>query len=166
MLYSTAVEVVAWNPPRRLPSTYRFSVFEADLATGELRKRGRKVTLQDQPFQVLALLLRRRGEIVTREELQRALVAGRHVRRVRARGQHGDQASCARRWGIRPTIRASSRRCRARATASSLRWKAWRRRRRSRSLPRSRLRRFAGAGGGGSQAPASLSSPPAAPCGC
>jgi len=48
-------------------------LFEADLGTGELRKRGRKVPLQDQPFQVLALLLRHRGEIVAREELQRAL---------------------------------------------------------------------------------------------
>jgi DNA-binding winged helix-turn-helix (wHTH) protein len=55
------------------PNTVRFGLFEADLATGELRKRGRKVPLQDQPFQVLALLLRHPGEIVAREELQRAL---------------------------------------------------------------------------------------------
>jgi Tol biopolymer transport system component/DNA-binding winged helix-turn-helix (wHTH) protein len=48
-------------------------LFEADLTTGELRKRGRKVPLQDQPFQVLALLLRHPGEIIAREELQRAL---------------------------------------------------------------------------------------------
>ena len=48
-------------------------MWEADLATGELRKRGRKVALQDQPFQVLGLLLRRPGEIVSREDLQRAL---------------------------------------------------------------------------------------------
>src|SRR5205814_10141791 len=40
---------------------------------GELRKQGRKIKLQDQPFQVLALMLRRPGEIVTREELQQAL---------------------------------------------------------------------------------------------
>jgi Tol biopolymer transport system component/DNA-binding winged helix-turn-helix (wHTH) protein len=50
-----------------------FGVFEADLASGELRKHGRNVPLQDQPFQVLALLLRHPGEIVTREELQQAL---------------------------------------------------------------------------------------------
>jgi Tol biopolymer transport system component/DNA-binding winged helix-turn-helix (wHTH) protein len=55
------------------PDTVHFGVFEADLAEGELRKRGRKVPLQDQPFQVLAVLLRRRGEIVSREELQQAL---------------------------------------------------------------------------------------------
>jgi Tol biopolymer transport system component/DNA-binding winged helix-turn-helix (wHTH) protein len=55
------------------PDTVRFGMFEADLATGELRKRGRKVALQDQPFQILALLLQRPGEIVSREDLQRAL---------------------------------------------------------------------------------------------
>ena len=61
------------QPSRALPTKVCFGVFEADLTSGELRKRGRKVALQDQPFQVLALLLRRRGEIVTREELQHAL---------------------------------------------------------------------------------------------
>jgi Tol biopolymer transport system component/DNA-binding winged helix-turn-helix (wHTH) protein len=44
-----------------------------DLSAAELRKRDRKVMLQEQPFQVLALLLRRPGEAVTREELQQAL---------------------------------------------------------------------------------------------
>jgi Tol biopolymer transport system component/DNA-binding winged helix-turn-helix (wHTH) protein len=61
------------EPSAAAPNTVRFGVFEADLATAELRKRGRKVALQDQPFQVLALLLRRPGEIVSREDLQRAL---------------------------------------------------------------------------------------------
>jgi len=61
------------EPTAPLPNSVRFGLFEADLGTGELRKRGRKVPLQDQPFQVLALLLRHRGEIVAREELQRAL---------------------------------------------------------------------------------------------
>ena len=54
-------------------NTFRFGLFEADLGTGELRKRGRKVALQDQPFQVLALLLQHPGEIVSREDLQRVL---------------------------------------------------------------------------------------------
>jgi Tol biopolymer transport system component/DNA-binding winged helix-turn-helix (wHTH) protein len=61
------------DPSATVPNTVRFGLFEADLATGELRKRGRKVALQDQPFQVLAVLLRRRGMIVAREELQQAL---------------------------------------------------------------------------------------------
>jgi len=51
----------------------RFGLFEADLSAGELRRQGRNVKLQEQPFQVLAVLLRRPGEVVTREELQREL---------------------------------------------------------------------------------------------
>jgi cholera toxin transcriptional activator len=48
----------------------RFGLFEADLLLGELRKNGAKVRLQEQPFQVLAQLLGRPGEIVTRDELR------------------------------------------------------------------------------------------------
>ena len=51
----------------------RFGVFELDLAAGELRKNGAKLRLQDQPFQVLALLLERAGDVVTREELRQKL---------------------------------------------------------------------------------------------
>lgn len=51
----------------------RFGVFEADLDARELRKHGLRVKLQDQPFRVLAMLLERPGEIVTREELQNAI---------------------------------------------------------------------------------------------
>jgi len=47
----------------------RFGAFEADLHSGELRKHGLKIKLQDQPFQVLVLLLERSGDVVTREEL-------------------------------------------------------------------------------------------------
>src|SRR3990170_5151943 len=55
------------------PRGFRFGVFEIDLRTGELRKDGRKVKLQEQPFQVLAMLLERAGEVVTREEMQKKL---------------------------------------------------------------------------------------------
>jgi cholera toxin transcriptional activator len=51
----------------------RFGVFELDLAAGELRKNGTKLRLQEQPFQVLALLLERAGDVVTREELRQKL---------------------------------------------------------------------------------------------
>src|SRR6202044_1556227 len=51
----------------------RFGVFEVDLRTGELRKHGLRVRLQEQPFQVLAMLLQRAGQGVTREELQKKL---------------------------------------------------------------------------------------------
>jgi TolB-like protein/DNA-binding winged helix-turn-helix (wHTH) protein/Tfp pilus assembly protein PilF len=48
----------------------RFDIFELDVRTGELRKRGAKVRLQGQPLQVLETLLRRPGDLVTREELR------------------------------------------------------------------------------------------------
>jgi TolB-like protein/DNA-binding winged helix-turn-helix (wHTH) protein/Tfp pilus assembly protein PilF len=51
----------------------RFGAFEADFQSGELRKHGLKLRLQDQPFQILAMLLERRGEMVTREELHQRL---------------------------------------------------------------------------------------------
>jgi Tol biopolymer transport system component/DNA-binding winged helix-turn-helix (wHTH) protein len=47
----------------------RFGVFEADFANSELRKHGVRLRLQQQPFQVLAALLERPGNVVTREEL-------------------------------------------------------------------------------------------------
>ena len=50
-----------------------FGTFEVNLHTGELRQRGQKVRLQEQPFQVLAALLERPGELVTREELRSKL---------------------------------------------------------------------------------------------
>jgi cholera toxin transcriptional activator len=48
----------------------RFGVFELDLGAGELRKNGVKLRLQEQPFQVLTVLLDRVGDVVTREELR------------------------------------------------------------------------------------------------
>src|SRR5713101_6374668 len=48
----------------------RFATFEVDLRVGELRKQGKRLRLQDQPFQVLAVLLQRPGDVVTREELR------------------------------------------------------------------------------------------------
>ena len=52
---------------------FRFGVFEIDPQAGELRKQGRRIKLQEQPFQILALLLRHQGEIVSRDELRHQL---------------------------------------------------------------------------------------------
>ena len=52
------------------PRIVRFGLFEADLRTGELRKNGIRIRLQEQPFQVLAQLLSAPGEIVTRDTLR------------------------------------------------------------------------------------------------
>src|SRR5262245_19533863 len=51
----------------------RFGLFDVDLSSGALRRQGIRITLQEQPFQVLLMLLERPGEIVTREEIQKRL---------------------------------------------------------------------------------------------
>jgi TolB-like protein/DNA-binding winged helix-turn-helix (wHTH) protein/Flp pilus assembly protein TadD len=60
-------------PEDQLRGRVRFGVFELDPRAGELRKHGVRVRLQEQPFQVLAMLLERSGEVVTREELKKKL---------------------------------------------------------------------------------------------
>ncbi len=59
--------------PPKSAGMLRFGVFEVELRAGELRKDGLKVRLQEQPFRVLALLLKKPGEVVTREELREKL---------------------------------------------------------------------------------------------
>ncbi len=59
----------------RSSGAVRFGVFELDLAARELRKRGVRVRLQDQPFRVLEALLEKPGSVVTREELKERLWA-------------------------------------------------------------------------------------------
>jgi cholera toxin transcriptional activator len=58
---------------RSAGKSLRFGIYEADLTTGELRKNGSLIQLQEQPFQILAMLLERPGELVTREELRSKL---------------------------------------------------------------------------------------------
>jgi eukaryotic-like serine/threonine-protein kinase len=55
------------------PGTLRFGAFEVDVRAGELRKHGIRIKLQEQPFQILVLLLKRPGELVSREELRQEL---------------------------------------------------------------------------------------------
>ena len=54
----------------------RFGVFELDLQSGELLKHGRRVRLSGQPARILAFLVRRPGELITREELEQELWPG------------------------------------------------------------------------------------------
>src|SRR5258708_30665540 len=54
----------------RSRSILRFGVFEVDVRSGELRKQGERIKLQEQPFHVLTVLLKQPGEVVTREELR------------------------------------------------------------------------------------------------
>jgi len=62
--------VNSFNSSRRV---LKFGAFEADLAAGELRKNGAKLRLQDQPFQVLAMLLENPRQVVSRDDLRRKL---------------------------------------------------------------------------------------------
>jgi DNA-binding winged helix-turn-helix (wHTH) protein len=64
---------VSMPVPQANSRIVRFGVFELNLSAGELRKNGVKLRLQDQPFQILATLLERAGEVVTREELRQKL---------------------------------------------------------------------------------------------
>jgi TolB-like protein/DNA-binding winged helix-turn-helix (wHTH) protein/tetratricopeptide (TPR) repeat protein len=57
----------ATSPPTDI---FHFGIFQLDLKARELHKAGVKVKLQDQPFRVLALLVERAGQVVTREELR------------------------------------------------------------------------------------------------
>ena len=57
-------------------STFRFGTFEVDLKSGELRKQGVRIKLQEQPFQALVALIERPREVVTRDELQKRLWPG------------------------------------------------------------------------------------------
>ncbi len=59
------------QPPK--PSKLRFGVFEIDLQSRELTKHGVRLKIQEQPFEILCVLLERPGEIVSREELRRRL---------------------------------------------------------------------------------------------
>ena len=61
------------KPASRRPQVVGFGVFELDLHTGELLRRGVKVPLQEQPVRLLGLLLEHAGELVSREEIGTAL---------------------------------------------------------------------------------------------
>ena len=61
------------EPVQQARRRLSFGVFDVDLRSGELRKHGLRIRLQQQPFQVLAMLLERAGEVVSREELQQQL---------------------------------------------------------------------------------------------
>src|SRR5687767_1636833 len=58
---------------KRSPGVKRFGTFEVDLRARELRKGGIRIRLQDQPFEILAVMLERPGDVVTREELRQRL---------------------------------------------------------------------------------------------
>ncbi len=56
-----------------MDATVRFGVFELDLRSRELRKRGLRLHLPDQSFEILAMLVERPGDVITREEIREHL---------------------------------------------------------------------------------------------
>lgn len=101
-------------------SPVRFGAFQLDLRTGELRKGGSRISLPDQPFQVLKTLLDRPGDLVTREELRQRLWPAETF----VDFEHGLMPRfdvCVMRSETRQTCRGSWRPCPAAATDSSLR---------------------------------------------
>jgi cholera toxin transcriptional activator len=61
------------SPQPRVARAIRFGIYEVDFETRELRKRGVKVNLQEQPLQVLVLLITHPGQLLTRDELQKQI---------------------------------------------------------------------------------------------
>src|SRR5437588_6812631 len=61
------------NTATSTPRIVKFGLFELDLRTHELRKKGLKIKLQEQPCHILAILLEHPGEVISREELRNAL---------------------------------------------------------------------------------------------
>lgn len=60
-------------PPTTTSHLIRFATFQVDFKTGELLKNGLRIRLQDHPLKILAMLVERAGDVVTREELQQSL---------------------------------------------------------------------------------------------
>jgi hypothetical protein len=92
--------------PADVPSNavVRFGVFEVELRSGELRKAGVKVKIQELPFQALKLLLSRPNAVLSR--YSSGPVAGRRLRRFRSRRhqRHQSFARCARRFCREPHL--------------------------------------------------------------
>ncbi len=65
-----APSMAEFHPER---GAIRFGAFELDLRAGELRKHGVRIKLQEQPFQILQILLEHPGEVIAREELQKRI---------------------------------------------------------------------------------------------
>jgi cholera toxin transcriptional activator len=73
MLNYRVVIIAMPTPEESRGKVVRFGAFEVDLISGELRKNGTRIRLQEQPFRILAMLLERPGEMVAREDLRSKL---------------------------------------------------------------------------------------------
>jgi DNA-binding response OmpR family regulator len=80
-------------PASSASSVVRFGSFEFDVLSGELRRSGMRVNLQDQPLRVLECLLERPGQPGQPRRSSTAPLVRRHVRRLRAGPERGGQAA-------------------------------------------------------------------------
>ena len=119
---SPHLDSILTGQPEQNRNMLRFGVFELDAVSADLTKNGARVRLQDQPARLLLHLLEHRGEVVTREQLHRALWPadtfvdfdhGLNTAVSKIRDVLGDSSSS-------PVL---SRRCRGRVTGSSHPWK-------------------------------------------
>ena len=94
----------------------RFGMFEVELRSGELRKNGVKVKIQDLPFRALTLLLSHPHEVVSRDQFRQALWPDG----VFVDFDHGISSACEMLWETPPTIPSSLRRSNGVVTAGSL----------------------------------------------
>src|SRR5215469_8266237 len=76
VIHSRPNRVIAVANPSQSLGLVRFGPFEADFRAGELLKNGRRIRLQEQPLQVLAMLLEKPGKVVTRDEVRKTLWPG------------------------------------------------------------------------------------------
>jgi len=97
----------------------RLGIYEVDIHAGELRKGGLKIKLHGRPFAVLAMLLERPGEVITREELQQKLWAADTFVDFEHGLNKAIKTNCARPWAMMRTILATLRRCPGAAIALS-----------------------------------------------
>jgi hypothetical protein len=79
----------------------RFGVFELDLHSAEIKKRGIRVKLQGQPFLLLVTLLKKQGDLVTPRRTSFHPVAGRHLYRFRSQPWHCAQQTSGSPWRLR-----------------------------------------------------------------
>src|SRR5262245_44524944 len=78
MLKSSLLSVKRWqeymsDDPISGAKRFQFGLFDVDMRSGELRRQGVRIKLQEQPFVVLTMLLKRPGELITREEIRQCL---------------------------------------------------------------------------------------------
>jgi hypothetical protein len=110
--------------PLRSNSVVRFGTYEVSFESGEVRKAGLRIRIQQQPMKLLQILLERPGEVVTREEL-RSRIWTDEVSVISTKPSISPSGNCAVLLGTRQSIHDSSRLCQNEAIALSRKCRRW-----------------------------------------